>query len=135
MKVYLRNEKPFIPVKEGRSLCEETMHSDLEEFFDIKSYICDIYYNETIDFFNVSIQYEDLLDIISDTNKRILETDLSYDFAENNVEEYMNILEDESVFELSKQSHIVKATDVWYEVVEFEDELTDDAVDLYFRLL
>lgn len=135
MKVYLRNSKPFIPVKEGRFLCQEMLHSDLEEHFDLKSYICDYYYNETVELFNIQIQYEDLLDIISDTNKRILEADLSYDFAENTLEDCMDELEDEGVLELAKQLHVSENTEVSYEVVEFENELTDDAVDLYFKLI
>ncbi len=135
MKAYTRNGIPFLPISQGKDLCKDQMFIDIEDHFDLKSYTEDYYYFDQITIFNIPVQYEELLEVIGESNKHYLKRVLSNEHSTEVIDDFMDELEKECSFKLSKQIHISKDTDIVYLVTEFDDDITDDAVDLFFRLI
>ena len=134
MNIYIRNGIPFLPASESKELVREQILSDIQDNFNLFSYVQTQYWDEQIQFFHLNIDYEDLLEIISDLNRLLLEDQLSYQYAEEIIDLFLEELDQDYNLNLADLDHISQECDINYEMIEMDDDVSDECIELFLKL-
>lgn len=134
MKVYIRNGIALLPTSESRDLAQESIIKDIQNNFDLYTYVLNSYWGKPIKFYQMEIEYADLLYLIPDIQKQIIYNDLSEQHSREMADLCFASLDKYHNLNLNDVSHVLEDCDIYYEMIEMEDDVSDNCIELLLRL-
>ena len=147
-RLYLRNNIPFLPLIDGENLAKESLIKDIEENFDLRTFVS--YHSDPLSINGITsdhiyllgrvrIEAEELVSLISNINHQILSVDFAEDLANEVIDDAFLDLEANIELKFSENElqfccDMKDKEDIVYKIVSIDDDMTDEAIELLSKL-
>ena len=133
MKLYFKNDKPFLPLESSEKQAKQQFYIDLINEFSLDEYIKYIWSEHYVEVFGMSIPMSEVFDGLSSEKRNNLRTLYSVKHTENIYQSNFDKLEIEKELNINSIIGMNEYENNLYHVFEFDGALTHEAVRNYLR--
>jgi hypothetical protein len=133
MKLYFKNDKPFLPLESSEKQAKQQFYIDLINEFNLDEYIKYMWSEHYVEVFGMSIPMSDVVDGLSSEKRNNLRTLYSVKHTEKILNSNFDKLQIEKDLNINSIIGMNEYENNHYHVFEFDGALTHEAVMNYLK--
>jgi hypothetical protein len=133
MKLYFKNDKPFLPLESSEKQAKQQFYIDLINEFSLDEYIKYMWSEHYVEVFGMSIPMRDVVDGLSSEKRNNLHTLYSVKHTESIYQANLDKLDIEKDLNINSIIGMNEYKHSHYHIFEFDGALTKEAIKEYLR--